>query len=67
MKKYIKFSNLPPRFNFSSMAVWLLVSERFSAPGWIYGAIATIYVLASIITIVEICTSTAVDIFEEKK
>ena len=66
MKKYIKSENLPPRFGFASLAVWLLVAERFSAPGWVYGVIVTLYGVAAIGTIMQIHKGTAVDIFEGK-
>lgn len=67
MKKYIKAANLPPRLGLTSLAVWLLVAERLSSPGWVYGALGAVYAIYLALLVVQMCQWTAVDIFEEKK
>jgi hypothetical protein len=43
-----------------------LLADRFSAPGWVYGVIGTIYALNAIAALVRIAKHSAVDIFEGK-
>ncbi len=66
MKKYIKAANLPPSFSLTSLAVVCLLAERFSAPGWAYGVIGTVYALNAISVVIRLAMHSAVDIFEGK-
>lgn len=65
--RYLKASNLPPRVNVLVPLLWVLVLERFDAPGWIYGVIFTMLGIIYAGEIYRLFAGKAVDIFEEPK
>jgi hypothetical protein len=65
MTKYIKGHNLPPRFNILAPLCWLLVLERFDAPGWAYGVVGCLFVIAWAVDAVRQFTWDAVDLFDK--
>jgi hypothetical protein len=58
---YLKQSWMPPRLSLSTPALWWLILERFSAPGWVYGAIFFAIGLLYVVEFVRLVTGDAVD------
>ena len=51
MNQYISAKYLPPSLHLNIALVWWLYIDRYSAPGWVIGVLATLYAIIAIVGI----------------
>lgn len=64
--KVLQYNNLPTRPPAVSTALMYLLLDKYNAPGWLWGVIATLYAITWIVTIWKMIDEENVDIFDYK-
>lgn len=60
--RYIKHSNLPPSLGLNTALLWWIACDHFEAPGWVRGALVTLYGLLALYFLARVWTETGVDL-----
>jgi hypothetical protein len=63
-RKVISSKNLPMRSPLIGALVWWLVLDKLGAPGWVWGVVGTMVVVAWIAFAVEVWNREEVDVFD---
>ena len=63
--RYIKHSNLPPTLGLNTALLWWIACDHFGAPGWVRGALLTLYGFLALYFVARILNETPVDVLNK--
>lgn len=63
--KVISYKNLPTRWPVVATIAWWLLLDRLDAPGWLWGTLGTLLVIAWVACIYNICVQEQVNVVDK--